>query len=149
MNEPKLLSHLCLVQRIHIFIYREPLKYPSQVLWICCETIAFVYLVQVGKRNSNSFTSSTPNLHQVEQESLSNLVHQMDWLIVWCMQALPVVQSQWIDWFALTKLGSCTTYRVSGSPLGFWHPTFFWHVLIYQAHIWCVQSTDENVFLHV
>ena len=38
---------------------------------------------------------------------------------------------------------------MSGSPLGFWHPTFFWHGLRYQAHIWCGESKDENVFLGV
>ena len=32
--------------------YREPLKNPPQVLWIWCETIAFVYLLQAGKRNN-------------------------------------------------------------------------------------------------
>ena len=36
-------------------------------------------------------------------------------------------------------------YRVSGSPKQFWHPTFFWHCLRYQAHIWCVQSLDPLV----
>ena len=43
-------------------------------------------------------------------------------------------------------------YKTTGCPevpQDFDTPTFFWHGLRYQAHIWCVQSTDENVFLHV
>ena len=41
------------------------------------------------------------------------------------------------------------SHMVSGSPLQFWHPTFFWHGLRYQAHIWCGESTDKKVFLGV
>ena len=38
---------------------------------------------------------------------------------------------------------------MSGSPFAFWHPTFFWHGLRYQAHIWCGENKEENVVLGV